>query len=171
MNTRKKKDILIVAMVFSLCIMAVAYATLSQKLEVSGVATTKGEWQVEITGIEATATQGQGVSESANSNLTTATFAASLYQPGDSVTYTVTVENKGTLDAKLDSINSTATPEAGTDDNPYIIYTYEGISSGSVLAAGEETTFTVTVQCNPNVKALTNTSANLTTVLNYVQNV
>ena len=165
MNTRKKKDILIVAMVFSLCIMAVAYATLSQKLEVSGVATTKGEWQVEITGIEATATQGQGVSESANSNLTTATFAASLYQPGDSVTYTVTV------DAKLDSINSTATPEAGTDDNPYIIYTYEGISSGSVLAAGEETTFTVTVQCNPNVKALTNTSANLTTVLNYVQNV
>ncbi len=170
MDTRKKKDILIVAMVFSLCVMAVAYAMLSQRLEVSGTAKTKGQWDVQITGIEATATQGQGTSESANSNLTTASFATSLYQPGDSVTYTVTVENKGALDAKLDSITSTTTPEAGTDENPYIIYTYEGIASQSVLAAGDSTTFTVTVQCDPNAKAITNTSASLTTVLNYVQN-
>ena len=40
MDTRKKKDILIVAMVFSLCVMAVAYAMLSQRLEVSGTAKT-----------------------------------------------------------------------------------------------------------------------------------
>ncbi len=169
MDTRRKKDILILVMVFALCSMTVAYAMLSQRLEVSGTANTKG-WSVEITGIEATATQGQGASESASSNLTTASFATTLYQPGDSVTYTVTVENKGVLDAKLDSITSTTTPELGTDDNPYIIYTYEGITSDSILPAGESTTFTVTVQCNPEAKQIENTTASLTTVLNYVQN-
>ena len=171
MNTRKKKDILIVAMVFSLCVMAVAYAMLSQRLEVNGTATTKGQWSVEITGIEVTASQGRGASESADSNLTTANFATTLYQPGDSVTYTVTVENKGSLDAKLESINTTTTPELGTDDNPYISAYYEGISSESILAAGDSITFTVTVQCDPNATYILNSTANITTVLNYVQNV
>ncbi len=173
MDTRRKKDILIVAMVFALCVMSVAYAMLSQKLDVNGVTTTYGarQWDVEITGIEATNTQGEASSESVNSNVTTANFAASLYKPGDSVTYTVTVENKGLLDAKLTSIESTTTPEFGTDDNPYIIYTYEGITSDSVLKAGETTSFTVTVQCNPDVTKVTDTTATLTTVLNYIQNV
>lgn len=167
----RRKDILIVAMVFALCGMAAAYAMLSQKVDSENKDRFRsGQWAVEITNIETVATQGRGMSESVNSNVTTAFFSTSLHQAGDSVTYAVTVENKGLLDAKLESITSTAGDELGKDDMPYIIYTYDGISSESVLASGETITFTVTVQCNPDVTIITDTNFNLTTVLNYVQN-
>lgn len=169
MDTRKKKDILIVAMVFALCSMAIAYAMLSEKVEDQG--NNQGEWAVEITSVEQLATSGQGSSASADSNVTTAFLATSLYKAGDSVTYSVTVENKGSMDAKLDNITSTISPEVGTDDSQYIEYTYEGIASGSILEAGDSITFTITVQCNhdPIAGAIPNNTTTLTTVLNYVQ--
>lgn len=171
MDNRKKKDILIVFMLVAVFVMSVSYSMLSQKLEINGTGSVKGNWNVEITSIVESATQGTGVSESASSDLTVASFAAGLYQPGDSVTYTVTVENKGNIDAKLASISSQATPEYGTDDNPYVIYTYDGITSESVLKAGESISFTVTVQYSSEATTVSNMTATLTTVLNYVQNV
>jgi len=171
MDSRKKKDILIIVMLVAVVCMSSAFAMLSQKLEISGTGEVKGNWSVEITSIAEAATQGTGISQSASANLTVASFAADLYQPGDSVTYTVTVENKGNIDAKLESITSQATPEYGTDDNPYVIYTYDGITSESVLKAGESISFTVTVQYSSEATTVSNMTANLTTVLNYVQNV
>lgn len=170
MDNRKKKDILIIVMLIAVVCMSSAFAVLSQKLEVSGTGTVKGNWGVEITGITPTATQGTGTSNSANADLTVATFAADLYQPGDSVTYTVTVENTGNIDAKLDSISSKVTPEYGTDDNQYVNFTYDGIASNSVLKAGESISFNVTVQYSSEVVSTTTMNATLTTVLNYVQN-
>lgn len=168
MDTRKKKDLLIIVMLVAVVCMSSAFAMLSQKLEVRD-GDVEANWNVEITNVVESATQGNGVSESASSDLTMATFAAGLSQPGDSVTYTVTVENKGNIDAKLDSISSTATPGYGTDDNPYVIYTYDGITSESVLKAGDSISFTVTVQYSSEATTVTNLNANLTTILNYVQ--
>ena len=170
MDNRKKKDLLIIIMLVAVVCMSGAFAVLSQRLEVSGTSTIKGNWGVEITGITPTATQGMGTSTSANADLTVATFAADLYQPGDSVTYTVTVENTGNIDAKLESISSKATPEYGTDDNQYVSYTYDGIASDSILKAGESVSFNVTVQYSSDVVSTTTMNATLTTVLNYVQN-
>ena len=170
MDNRKKKDVLIIVMLIAVVCMSSAFAVLSQRLEISGTATVKGNWGVEITGITPTATQGTGTSSSTNADLTVATFGAELLQPGDSVTYTVTVENKGNIDARLDSISSKATPEYGTDDNQYVSYTYDGISSNSVLKAGESISFNVTVQYSSDIVSTTTMSATLTTVLNYVQN-
>ena len=169
MDKGKKKDLLIILMLVALVTMGTSYALLSQKVEQKGTGTVKGNWDVEITNVVESATQGNGVSESASSDLTMATFAAGLSQPGDSVTYTVTVENKGNIDARLESITSQATPEYGTDDNPYVIYTYDGITSESVLKAGESISFTVTVQYSNEATTVTNLDANLTTILNYVQ--
>jgi len=168
MDNTKKKDLLIIVMLVAVCVMATSFAMLSQKLEVRD-GNVEANWNVEITNVVESATQGNGVSESASSDLTMATFAASLSQPGDSVTYTVTVENKGNIDAKLDSISSTSIPAYGTDDNPYLIYTYDGITSESVLKAGDSITFTVTVQYSSEATTVTNLNANLTTILNYVQ--
>ena len=168
MDNKKKKDLLIIVMLVAVICMSSAFAMLSQKLDVRD-GSVEANWDVEITNVVESATQGNGVSESASSDLTMATFAADLSQPGDSVTYTVTVENKGNIDAKLSSISSTATPVYGTDDNPYVIYTYDGITSESVLRAGESITFTVTVQYSSEATTVTNLNANLTTILNYVQ--
>ena len=132
MDNKKKKDLLIIVMLIAVVCMSGAFAMLNQKLEVRD-GNVEANWNVEITNVVESATQGNGISESVSSDLTMANFAAGLSQPGDSVTYTVTVENKGNIDAKLSSISSTATPGYGTDDNPYIIYTYDGITSESVL--------------------------------------
>ena len=169
MDNKKKKDILIIVMLVAVVCMSSAFAMLSQKLEVSGAGTVKGNWDVEITDLEAIATQGNGNSLSASSDLTVATLVAELTQPGDSVTYNVTVENKGNIDATLESITSNATPNYGTDDNPYLIYTYDGITSGSVLRAGEKITFAVTVQYSSETTDVAMMTVNLTTILNYVQ--
>ena len=168
MDTRKKKDLLIIVMLVAVVCMSGAFAMLSQKLENSG-AKVKGIWGVEITDVEAVATQGSGNSLSVNSDLSVANFTAELFQPGDSVTYNVTVENNGNIDASLESITSSATPAYGTDDNPYIVYTYDGINSGSVLRAGEKITFAVTIQYSNEITVVTTMNANLTTILNYVQ--
>lgn len=168
MDNKKKKDMLIIVMLVAVVCMSGAFAMLSQKLENSGVGV-KGNWGVEITDVEAIATQGNGNSLSVNSDLSVATFAAELFQPGDSVTYNVTVENKGNIDASLESITSNATPVYGADDNPYVVYTYDGITSGSVLRAGEKITFAVTIQYSNDATIATAMNANLTTILNYVQ--
>ena len=66
MDNRKKKDLLIIIMLVAVVCMSGAFAVLSQRLEVSGTSTIKGNWGVEITGITPTATQGMGTSTSAN---------------------------------------------------------------------------------------------------------
>ena len=171
MDKGKKKDLLIILMLVALVTMGTSYALLSQKVEQKGTGTVKGNWDVEITNVVESATQGAGVSESASSSLTVASFAASLSQPGDSVTYLVTVEYNGNIDAKLDSITSQVTPNYGTDDNPYVVYTYDGITSESILKAGESITFAVMLQYSTEATTVVNLNASLTTILNYIQNV
>ena len=171
MDNMKKKDLLIIVMLIAIVCMSGAFAMLSGKEKTDGTGVVEGNWDVEITNVVESATQGTGLSESATSELNVATFNASLYQPGDSVTYFVTVENNGNIDAKLESITSQLTPSYGTDDNPYVIYTYDGITSESVLRAGESITFAVTLQYSTEATTVVNLNAGLTTILNYIQNV
>ncbi|MBQ7104250.1 MAG: hypothetical protein IJN90_00145 [Bacilli bacterium] len=171
MDNKKKKDVLIIVMLIAVVCMSGAFAMLSSKEEAKGTGVVEGNWDVKITNVVESATQGAGLSESAVSELNVATFNASLYQPGDSVTYLVTVENNGNIDAKLDSITSQVTPNYGTDDNPYVVYTYDGITSESILKAGESITFAVMIQYSTEATTVVNLNASLTTILNYIQNV
>lgn len=164
-----KKKIMIAVLSVLVCVMAVGYALLSQQLTINGTATIDSTWKVEITGIEVTGTTGDGASVSATPNVTSASFEATLVQPEDSVTYTVTIKNKGTLPAKVSSYS--AVP--GTNGNA-IIYTVSGIAEGDTLAAGETKTFTVKVEYNPAITsqpANTDTTKALTVTINYVQDV
>lgn len=171
MNTKQKKDVLIVVMSVALVFMGVAFAMLSQQLDVKGTITTTGSWDVQITDIQLAATQGSGESGSVSEDGTTASISAELSEPGDSVTYTVTVENKGSIDAKLDSINSVFTPTPGSAENPYITYAYSGIKAGDVLVAGDSVTFNVEIAYELDVTEYKEFTTVLTTTLNYVQNV
>ena len=174
MDTRKKKDILIIVMVVALVFMSTAYALLSHQLNINGTATISDSWNVKITSIEAIASSGTAEAGSVNNTGTVATISPVFYTVGDSVTYKVIVENKGSLDAVLSSITTAVTSNDGTDA-PNVTYEYEGIKAEDVLESGDSVTFTVTVTYasasqtaqNPDLAEVK--TVTLTGTLNYQQ--
>lgn len=174
MNSKTKNALIggLLAIVF---VMAVGYAAFAQQLTINGTATVTSNWQVELTNIEATSTSGTGADvKSANSgadggtaliNSSTAQFKADLKSPGDSVTYTVTVENKGNINAQVKSIEFTE-----GDDSAPISYSHTDINQGDPLNASGSTTFTVTVTYDDTVESQPETLNNtLTMHVNYEQ--
>ena len=92
-------------------------------------------------------------------------FSVSLIQPGDSISYNVTVTNSGTLDAIVDSIT------ISDSTNPAINYTVTGITEGTTLAKnGGTNTLTVTVDYEDSIESQPAvTTEDLTVTINYVQ--
>lgn len=158
------KNVVIMTLLVAILIMAVGYATFAQQVTINGNAEIKGEWTVEITNIEATSVIGTANAGDPTFTKTTANFDAQFEKPGDAVVYTVTIENKGNIDAKLST--ATFTPEEnGSQD---IIYTHSEPSA--TLSAGSSTTFTITATYDassteiPEVK-----TRSLLSVVEYVQ--
>jgi len=176
----KHKNLLIGGLLAIVLIMAVGYAAFATQLNINGTANITSTWDVHIEGITPGTPVGtaKNISATVEEGKLTATFEAELVSPGDSLTYTVKVKNDGTLDAKLSTIaftegqTNTSTEEG--QDNRTIIYSYAGIAENDVLAAGAETTFTVTVMYNPAITsqpAEADKTSDLTMTLTYVQNV
>lgn len=129
-----KKNIVIATLAIAVGAMAVGYAAFASTLNIDGTATIVGEWDVEITNIEYTGT-GQAKNGSGTSyNATTASFDCELYAPGDTCEYTITVENKGTVKASLDSI--ALSPDATNAEYIDMVVTAQP-SASDVLAAGD----------------------------------
>ncbi len=160
-NTR---HFILIALLIVILAMAFGYAAFATQLNINGTAEIVGDWNVKIVNIEA-----QNVSDGCDYGApqytdTTATFDAKLVNPGDSITYVITIENAGTIDAKLDNIICTD-QEDGSDAISYI--TTEPATS---LKAGEQTTFTIEVVYDsnyigtPSVKTKT-----VTGIIEYVQ--
>ena len=160
------KNLVVVAIVLALVVVATAYAAFATELNLNeSTATIQGDWLIEITNIEATTVVGTADAGTPSFTDTTATFDALLNAPGDSVTYTVTIENKGSIDAKLDSAVFTPDNEMGS---PAIIYTYENPAAS--LAAGATTTFTVTATYDESVTEVPDVKTKtITGTINYVQ--
>jgi len=176
----KHKNLLIGGLLAIVLIMAVGYAAFATQLNINGTANITSTWDVHIKSIEVASQQGtaSSVKQVVEEGNLTATFETQLVSPGDSITYNVTVENTGSLDAKLSTIaftqGQTNTETEEGKDNRTIIYSYSGIAENDVLAAGDETTFTVTVLYNPAITsqpAEADKTSELTMTLTYVQNV
>ena len=185
----KHKNLLIGGLLAIVLVMAVGYAAFATQLQINGTANIGSEWDVHIVSI----TPGTPVGSAKNSSATlgennlSATFVSELQAPGDSITYTVVVENGGTLPAKLSNIKfeqsqtntATGTVEGSetAKDNRTIIYSYDQIAVNDVLApegsADSTATFTVTVTYNPQITsqpAETAKTATLDMQLTYEQN-
>lgn len=162
----KKNHIIIMALVGIIFVMSLAFAAFSSLLTINGTATIDNSWNVEIINIVSKDKIG-----SASNNgepvytKTSATFKTTLVSPGDSMTYDVTIKNKGTIDAKLSKITLT------DSNNPAIIFETSGVEEGDVLKVGEETILTVIVKYNNNIISQPDVlNASLTVKLDYVQN-
>lgn len=124
----KHKNMLIVALLGVVMVMAVGYAAFAQNLQVGSTSQVTSRWEVKITNIAVKKVIVEGVekdditgtatnkttfavdsnfpstSATINEAGTMARFSSELRSPGDSITYDVTITNSGTLNAKVSSI-------------------------------------------------------------------
>ena len=161
---KNSKNLIIIALLIIILTMVIGYSTFVTQLNVSGTAEITGEWNVRIIDIET-----QYVSEGCDAGKpeydnTNVTFDAKLVKPGDSITYLITIENFGNIDATLDSIIF----KEQEDGSENIKFTTTGISP--ILEAGNQTTLNVKVEYdpetseNPTIKTKT-----ITGVIEYAQ--
>ncbi len=193
----KNKNLLIGGLLAIVFIMAVGYAAFATQLTINGTAQITSKWDVHIKSITAgaptgTATNQTEVTKVDPDNNLQANFGTQLQSPGDSITYTVVVENSGNLNAKVsgitftqnntgssasDSVDVTGDATQGnfaTNTSNPITYSISGIKIGDKLASGESNTatFTITVAYNSAVTSQpTNAQlkSDLTVVLSYEQ--
>ena len=162
---RRQRNYIILGLCSILLVMAAGYAAFRSQLTINGTSNISSEWKVLITDIQSSVLNGTPEnSEEPSHTDTTATFKTNLVSPGDSMQYTVTVENRGSIDAVLKTLSKT------DSNNEAIIFEITGIEQGDTLKSHNSTTFNVTVTYN---RDITNQPANLTSdltiTLDYVQ--
>ncbi len=164
-NSRRKRNIIMVSLLAVLAIMTIGYAAFSTQLEIKGTSNIDSRWEIKIIAISAGTPVGTAENAVAPSYTdTTANMNVNLYAPGDSMTYEITIQNNGTLDAVLNSITE------NNSNNPAIKFEIAGIKEGDTLLAGETTKMTVKISYDSNVTGQPeNTSADYTLTLNYTQ--
>lgn len=177
----RHKNALIGALLAVVLVMAVGYAAFAQQLTINGTSTITSKWDVHMEkGTVATnstmGTEPTGTVTVADGGLS-ATFSAELVSPGDTVTFTLPVVNKGTINAKLSNISLSGTgltvsgmTATSTDGN--IKYTVT--SPGTATLVGTTGTANVIVKAEFVNKAAGNTNAynstaSLTVTMSYVQ--
>ncbi len=163
---KDKKKVIIGVLSVLVCIMAVGYALLAQELTINGSASIDSTWKVEITNITSKDVVGGAVNKTDPTySATTANFSVGLTQPGDSITYDITVTNKGTLDAVVESIT------VNKGDNPAIKYTTSGLKRGDKITKNNGTnTLTVKVDYDSSITSQpTSTTNDITVTINYQQ--
>ena len=163
-NTRQRNYI-ILGLCSILLVMAAGYAAFRSQLTINGTSNISSEWKVLITDIQSEVLAGEATDvEEPSHTDTTATFKTNLVSPGDSMQYTVTVENRGNIDAVLKTLSKT------DSSNDAIIFEITGIEQGDTLKVHESTTFNVTVTYNPEItNQPDNITSDLTITLDYVQ--
>ena len=165
LNSRQRNYI-IAGLCAILVIMGVGYAAFSSQLKISGTSNIASKFLVKITGIEVSSQSGGAADkpEVTTYNDTTATFGTTLQSPGDTITYDITIENEGNIDAILKTISKTDA------SNSAILFETSGVNEGDPLNVGEIATMQVKVTYNPSVTSQPeNLESSLKVTLDYEQ--
>jgi len=165
---KKKKNMIIGGLLAVVFLLSVGYAAFATNLNISGTANTSS-WIIKITNIREKTHTGGADTENTSFTDLSATFSSTLTQPGDSVTYEVTVENQGNIDASLKKVTKTFT------QNKYIDVTYSGLLEGQMLYKQGQTGSTAVMEVTVTFKdieieSLTDTiTSNITISLDFEQ--
>ena len=159
------KTIISILLCLGILFMAVGYSMLSNNLEITAGASITTTWDVRITKIITKNISGSAYNiDEPDFTNDTARFSLALTDPGDSITYTITIENKGTLAAILNSLDIT------TNGTSQIIYEVTGIKEGDILTAGNSVEVTVVARYNSNAtEAPEDAGKSLEFGLNWIQ--
>ena len=151
---RREKALVVVVLLVVIAGLTVAFAALSTTLNINGTAyLDAAKWGIKFENLssptrigKATTTGTAKIEETKSAEITG--INVSLSTPGDKVTYTVDLVNKGTINAKIDKIEKTALTEEQqkyltfkvTDKNGY------EIKQGDILEKGETKKITITIE-------------------------
>ena len=170
------KNTLIGGLLAIVFVMAIGYAAFSTILNINGTASAAVSWKVYIESITPGSTTGnaQNIDASVGDGNLSAVFQSNLESPEDSITYTIKVVNKGSIDAKLESMDFIEKNNQKVDGKPVIKYSHAGIKKDDFLAAGADKIFTVTVSFNEDLANQNYTQGKIASTLmmklNYVSN-
>ena len=118
-SEKEKRKYIIIGLCAVLMIMVVGYAAFAQQLKINGTSEITTSWNIRITNISTIIPSGSGagdVNSTCDESGTpkqcgdglTASVSATLVSPGDSITYRIKLENKGSLNAVLSGITLNA---------------------------------------------------------------
>lgn len=166
---RKTKNILLIILFLGIVGIGVGYAALAQILTINGTANITASWNVRISDIKEGTLTGATSKTAAvvAGDKLSATFDVNLQYPGATATYIVTVENAGTIDAKLESITGI---EAANADTPTEITYAIDARENDTLNSGTTKEYIVTVKWLETATSIPeNKTKSATITLNYVQ--
>ena len=189
MSNDKFKNAILIVLAVCLIGITVAYATLSQNLDISGVAKVgKTSWNIHFTKVLTPKAEGyaEGGKATLNSDSTVLTVSEGILKvPGDTITYVFDVINEGDLDAEVETvlttIDSCKASDNTTDVTMYcdkikydLVYqdTKEEVKKSDQLLKGESKTLNliITYDKNKELTSLPNTEIvldNITSTINY----
>ncbi len=133
------KYVLLISIFLAIIIMSIGYASFATNLSIQGTSQITGQWDIRITDVtvqEASPGSDPGAPTFTN---TSVSFDAKLAKPGDSISYLVTIQNNGSIDAELGGIVFIEEIE-GSDAISYTL-----TKPDDELKSGQTTTFTITV--------------------------
>lgn len=171
MNIRNK---LIIAAIVLVGVGSIAYAAFAQILTINGTGTVTGDWDVAITGITLTDSDGATDVTPPEYTGTSATFDVDLAYPGAFAEYDVVITNAGNIDAIVDSITDLTSKNA--EAPAYITYTVTGVAEATEIAAAnggttDVNTATVRVEWDPaDDTGVVDDTKTATIEFNYIQN-
>ena len=164
-RSKRKRNIIIFSLVGVLLCMVVGYAAFQTRLEIKGTSKVTSNWDIRITNVTDGTSTGQAENAIKPSyTALTATMEANLYDKGDAMEYDVTIENKGTLDAKLNDILT----NLENSNNEAVLITFSGYTKGEILKSGESKLVHVKIEYNPEYEG-GETSSEVEIVFDYIQ--
>ena len=187
-RNERTRNIILIVLAVCLIGITVAYATLSQNLNIRGVANVnKTSWNIHFTNVLTPKVEGQATGGKAtlNSGSTVLTISeGTLSAPGDKITYIFDVINEGDLPAEVETTLTTmksCTAEDGSDVSIFcnkigldLVYadTKEKVQKSDRLLSGETKTLNLIITYDKD-KLLTSlptspiTLSNITSTINY----
>lgn len=184
------RNVVLGVLAVSLIGLTVAYAQLTQRLNINGTAKSKSNtWDIHFENLKSTVTGNAVLSQDNTltivSNSTTISGSVgNLSLPGDSIVYTFDIANKGTISAQLSADPIISTPECSSNDATgatvvceNVIYTLtyadgSKIKTGDILEKGEKKAAKLTLSLKNSMSAVPSAEVDITNiaaVLNYNQ--
>ena len=165
-RSKKKRNIIIFSLVGVLLCMVVGYAAFQTRLEIKGTSKVTSNWDIRITNVTDGTPTGSAENASAPDwDELTASMEANLYDKGDAMEYDVTIENRGTIDAKLNDVLA----NLENSNSEAVLITFSGYAKGEILKAGGSKLIHVKIEYNPDYDG-EETSSEVTIDFDYTQN-